>query len=247
MIRVAIDCITMQLSDNSPTDVFSVQQREDPRLFVFEKDVWASYTLLGKSKVGGCGFFTQIACAPLLTTEPLKETRDVREKVFSMRDVEKNWIFFEWLEKGLWCIYNHHPLVIYKVTHPICSDNTLGPIQMNWTWKLSQTGLVLRGGAPPVLPPGSDRYYVFIHSSIYDVYVLTVSIHNLKPMGFTEMPIIAAKCLGKSVVFPCGALYNTMNDQFTISMGIDDRVVAFAQFGRKLLDACITPVQVKLN
>jgi hypothetical protein len=154
-----------------------------------------------------------------------------------MRDTEKNWVFFEH-QGQLWTVYQTQPLV--AMAADATQGGALGPERIVWNWK-APPNVTLRGGAPPVLPgPDADRFYLFVHSSAYDVYLLTIDRYTLRPLACSTTPILSRASQRCRILFPCGALYDAANDSFLLCVGIDDtRIAFFHHLARESLDSCL--------
>lgn len=149
---------------------------------------------------------------------------------------EKNWQFFQ-MDGDLYMIYYVKPFRVYKI-----SKKTFEVIQevQNLPWKFPMS---LRGSAPPVFV--GDKFYMVVHSTDYKMYVLTFDKY-FRILKVTSKPL----CDGHdgtctyNIYFPCGMIYNQMDDTFLISMGINDVKIGLMKFTKSELDSLLDMTMV---
>lgn len=164
---------------------------------------------------------------------------------------EKNWLWFGDFQ---------NPFMLYQASNPHtvgCFDDKFYPLRSYlkyWDsdeWKFGE----IRGGTPPVLVDG--EYWTFFHSSTQwsdrqRRYHMGAYVFEAKPpfsiKRITHKPLLSGSCkdpwhFGKPpVVFPCGCLFE--NDNFLVTMGINDLVSGWIRIPRESLEQKMTRVKV---
>lgn len=198
---------------------------EDPRLFVFQDNLWVSYSD-GNS----------IGIARLDVENNRKFENVIFKKPYKYR-MEKNWVFFE-SDNVLYCIYSINPNAIYRVEGdelvPFHKRNNILPQTM-------------RGGSQPVLHnniwhcfyhghfdhniPGLSRqyymgYYQFAAAPPFDIIGYTGILVSAKPKQYQSRG-----GANHVVIFPSGAIYK--DGKFIVSCGINDAEIGLLEFEEK--------------
>lgn len=147
--------------------------------------------------------------------------------------IQKNWTFFE--EHNIThVLYNVMPLEIYLWDKEKAFYNI---IKRKWSHPLNES-LILRGGCPPIKI--DDLYYVFIHSTNYEIYCMILDCYYFSITKVTKIPIIENRGKKLDIHFPCGAIYD--NKDFIISCGIDDENLALITISKEYIDSLMIDV-----
>jgi predicted GH43/DUF377 family glycosyl hydrolase len=193
---------------------------EDPRLFIFNDDLYLSYCdgyQMGQAKI-----------------DP--ETRQATESFYLDKPVsgrtEKNWTFFQ-SGKKLLSVYNSNPHTIFEM------DGAKHKEIYSHLWKNDWNYGEIRGGTSPILI--GDRFISFFHSSLpislkghqgrqyfMGAYEFE-SVAPYRPIRITKEPIISGEVIDFNiprlsnliyVVFPAGAI--RQDNGWLISYGYND-------------------------
>lgn len=141
--------------------------------------------------------------------------------------LEKNWGFFE--HEGRLCmVYYPSPLVIIEMENNI--DN-LNIVNISETI-CPQLGIGVCGGSPPILHPHEKIYYIFVHKTIikdnYNIWCIAFTKTNDNKWnikGFTKERLNDGN---PSVIsYVNGSIYDKQKDQWILSGGHNDQVLAF--------------------
>ena len=171
--------------------------KEDARFFILKGQLGISYTERGSM---GLSWIVKNTLQPI-------------EMDFSQFPDEKNWVFFE-KDAELYAMRYYKPLEIYKID---IENNEISKV-FTWTWDFP-TEYSLRGGSPPVLY--NNKYYVFLHSAkSYKTFVLVLDSETFAPLEFSKDPILDT--IPSTIQFICGAVCDTINNRWILSLGLDD-------------------------
>lgn len=213
---------------------------EDPRLFIFNDELYLSYTdgyQMGQAKIN-------------------HETREVIESFYldkkGLQQTEKNWIFFEH-EGKLLCLYDIPKQRIFEMNG---ADHTeIHRTSYNHNWKYG----IIRGGTPPI--KYGDNYLSFFHSA-KDVkykgqdgkqYYMGAYLFEAKPpfrpLAITERPLITGEIVDDNiprlsnkifVVFPSGVIRK--GDSHYVSFGYNDYRCRYVEITDDLLQSELKPI-----
>lgn len=248
----------MELHDEivpEPPKRWPREQWEDPRAFVFDGNLFVSM----------CTYINGISWRPRQAIAALSRDLSLFEVVnephwggnhstpSSATKPEKNWTWFTG-EKGTYCIYQLHPLVVYgpgSEDKPDCTSLDSLP----WTHG------TLRGGTNPVAIDG--EFLTFFHSSMpwkdafgrcvmghrRRYYMGAVTISAEPPFRITSItpePLLVGseedprKLEGPPVVFPCGA--KLIENNWLVTMGINDESCGWISIPHEELKAKMVKV-----
>jgi len=209
---------------------------EDPRMFSFKGQLHISYSFWGSESITK---WTDPSCSISIgfTEFTLKndgqfEKGQTYVPAYGDNTVpgkkEKNWTFFEY-GPSLLCLYSVAPLTIFSYNPP---TNMCMPVPC----VKQSINLSLRGGTPPICI--GNKYVTFVHCSDYLVYKL---IFEMTALGFqtthiSKFPIAIGittirDSMGRQyntnkILFPCGAIYDRDQEEYLISMGLNDKLNA---------------------
>lgn len=230
-------------------DVYIDCGKEDPRLFVFNNELYMSYNALvvesntlktvnvmyDKLEFDGNNF-------------AISNDENCKEKLinYGHNNIynsiwEKNWIFFQ--HKGKLCfVYSFLPfLIVDKDNNEIKKQDWRHPMQMTkfiqrstttkyrndrlWFNMFNNTDISfhIRGGCPPVMV--NDTYFFFAHTRAmpevkYNIIVLITDI-DLNVLGYSNILDINID-YPHNILFPTGAIYDTKSSTWFISCGLND-------------------------
>jgi predicted GH43/DUF377 family glycosyl hydrolase len=210
-----------------------LEQREDPRLFWFQGEVWMNYVAWDRKR-----------CAAMAIVRLSEDWRVVEELTTTWGDnwsshvFQKNWAFFERPE-GLTMIY--YPSPIHEVVTIDVNGHGSGHVRENgihWPWGLP------RGGTSPVLHDG--LYWTFFHSRLLNpnarfryfagAYAFSAE-SPYTPKMVTMSPLFAASEEDPNIptlplaVFPCGAVFK--HGEWWVSCGVNDVRCAIVRINHK--------------
>jgi predicted GH43/DUF377 family glycosyl hydrolase len=218
-------------------------KHEDPRLFVYQDDLYCSYT------VGSLSL--QLKKQPFASVGVCKLDKNLKvidnwwfpygnnlsidgsplyPNVERLRGFEKNWTLFEHDSKllGIYCIDPHQVLEfnVKDNSAKLISDTRSA---LNWNYGIP------RGGTPPIRI--DDMYFTFFHSSYryrnpqifpHPVYVMgaygfeTTEPYRIRKIS--KIPILVGDIhdyiCSTAVAFPCGAIYE--DGKWIVSYGHND-------------------------
>lgn len=213
---------------------------EDPRLFIYDNELYLSYT---------DGY--QMAQAKI-NPDTLEAQNSFYIEKPSVSRTEKNWIFFE-ADGKLYCIYNTAPHIIFEMDGKNWTEVVRTNYVNSWRWG------EIRGGTPP--QRYGDYFLSFFHSAVdsrnkgmgsrqyFMGAYLFESQFPFKPVAMTKDPLIAGEDMSPHiprlsnriyVVFPNGK-YRT-DDGWMISFGYNDYQCRFIEIKDALLDDQWVPV-----
>ncbi|MFA9220243.1 MAG: hypothetical protein ACEQSL_03550, partial [Sediminibacterium sp.] len=216
---------------------------EDPRLFIYDDDLYLSYT---------DGY--QMAQAKINPRTLQAEESFYIEKPDAMR-TEKNWIFFEH-EGDLYSVYNTSPHIIFKMNGRKWEKVFTEHWQPKWNYG------EIRGGTPPMLI--GDRYISFFHSAMgvryrsnegrqYFMGAYTFEAKPpFRPISISKEPILCGEIINDDiprlsnsifVVFPSGTIRTEKG--FLVSFGDNDYRCRFAELSNEFLQSNM--VELKEN
>ena len=227
--RLHLDNTTIMDAKVLLTDPFI--HYEDPHLFIYQNNLYVSYSRWGSATISSYNdplSIIQLGFTHVKYTNPGfelgKEYIPPFGNNYTPGKAEKNWGFFE-KNRQLFCLYNISPFTIFKY------DMETNFCRLVRTLK-TQTSISLRGGTPPIYVNGA--FVSFIHCSDYLVYSLQMKFDQTigKLTHISEFSILAAfntfyqdtNCVTRNgILFPCGAVYDTDNKKYIVSMGYNDK------------------------
>ena len=216
--------------------------REDPRLFMHNGEPYIAYIgvmgLIGPTNVLYARLDAQFNVAEIFTPNPNPRY-----------DWEKNWQFFSH-NRELYAVYDFAHHKILKINGNDTQWAYESPTVVPW-----EIQTPIRGGASPVLV--GDEWWCWMHSRSerggYLTYCMGLYTFENKPpfrvKRIVPRPILWADRSthipehGKSVVFPCGAVYN--RDHWYISMGVHDYWTEIHRYDHDEMDRQLIPVDVR--
>lgn len=193
---------------------------EDPRLFIFNDELYLSYTdgyQMAQAKIDP----KTLQAVESFYIEKPEENR-----------TEKNWTFFEY-DRKLYSIYDINSHTIFEMQGSQWEQKYQTPHENFWNYG------ELRGGTSPILHKG--EYIAFFHSAkgelkkgvMHRQYFMGAYTFEAKPpfriTSMTPKPIIAGEYMEPSVprlstkifvVFPAGVIRK--EDKFLVSFGYND-------------------------
>lgn len=210
---------------------------EDPRMFVVGRELYVSYSRWGSETIRDYNEPESIIQIEFTHVKYTDAGFTIRKSYippfgnnYTPGKVEKNWGFFE-KNKELYCLYSISPFVVFKYNMEtnLCTVEKTLAIEAN---------ISLRGGTPPIYVNGF--FVTFIHCSDYFVYVLKMAVDK-KQWSITyvnDFPLLTSlntQCTPtdsvtkNDILFPCGAVYDIIKEQYIISMGYKDKnnVIAY--------------------
>lgn len=220
--------------------------REDPRIFVWKKALYISYSflILNKKSQKHIGQSTcirgvKIKYCKLNDFMPKKEVQidygyNSEKFLDEYKFWEKNWLFFPYFDK-LFVIYSLNPLII------IDSQTCKRKVYHEWVHRQNKIwkNFEIRGGASPILV--KDQYYIFAHTHHnlmkpnYKMILLVLDL-NLNLIGCTDPIYLPIK---NKIVYPSGAIYLSHENMFLITCGIDDEKQALIHISKNEIDNLI--------
>ena len=227
-------------------------RHEDPRLFVFKGKLYMGFaTVHGQYGVASQGLVQLDASYKVKKVwyPNYKNNRSVAIKgdvirevamgVFQTseapRDIEKNWIYFEYNDK-LYFVYwfNPHQIVEMSLRTGDAKLKYQSRFDIGDRWKFGE----IRGGTCPVKK--GNYFYSFFHSSLFmddkdgkrvHMYYAGAYKFEAKPpfkvVAMTNTPLfqgdidVNLNSWGALCVFPCGSILE--NSKWTVSYGYHDR------------------------
>lgn len=222
---------------------------EDPRTFWHDGKAFISYYIWG----GPIGYIP-IMCLTQIVFEsgkwrPLNEDR-ITYRQNGLGASEKNWSFFS-CGKNLKFIYKSDPHLIAQYDKP---SFDLSFTKAEIDWKHGE----IRGGTPPLLVDG--QYWTFFHSSegaSYPRRRYHMGAYSFKQefpheqLSYTPEPLLSASehepfmSWAPVTVFPCGSVYD--NDEWIVSMGVNDCHIGIAKFSHAELKDRVVPITKHLR
>lgn len=218
---------------------------EDPRLFIYNDDLYLSYTdgyQMAQAKIDPQ---TLQAVESFYITKPDKQR------------TEKNWIFFEH-DKELYSVYNTCPHEIFKM------DGANWEKVYSEEWKSGWRHGIIRGGTSPILV--GDKYVSFFHSALgvkhrgiegrqYFMGAYTFeSKPPFRPLSITKEPIIVGEWVDDNiprlsnaifVVFPSGVI--RQENGYLVSFGYNDYRCRYVEITDAELERNMVSVTPKLQ
>lgn len=218
---------------------------EDPRLFIYNDDLYLSYT---------DGY--QMAQARI-NPKTLQAEESFYIKKPDPQRTEKNWVFFEH-DKRLLAVYDSSPHTIFEMN----GADWKKVYEQEWRpeWKYG----TIRGGTPPIKI--GDRYLSFFHSAIgvkhrgmegrqYFMGAYTFEAKPpFRPLSVTRNPIIAGEWVEDGiprlsnaifVVFPSGAIRKEKG--WLVSFGYNDYRCRFIEITDQELESNMIELTPKLQ
>ena len=160
-------------------------------------------------------------------------------------NAEKNWCPIEDTNLFIYSSYNKH--IIFDLINKMKHESK------GISWEFGE----IRGGTPAI--KYKDHYITFMHSSsvinnlnldlqyfyplkyFLGVYKFSMA-HPYKIISHSSRPILEGSFAGKStvgspaVIFPCGAIYDELNENFLITFGINDCASGWVKIPIKEID-----------
>jgi hypothetical protein len=217
--------------------------REDPRLFSFKSQLAISYTVTCAYERNKHGYHVwQRQAYALLNSDFTPRVSDIFINYGNNSDFvttmypffEKNWLFFE-QNSILQVLYTVQPFVILNIGELM---NVEAVTTTAWHHALNMEYGTLRGSTPPVRV--DDMWWVFTHSSLYAVFVVSFSAATLLPISVTTTPMIAAQ----EGAFVCGAIFEVDTQSWFLSVGVNDRAAQIILLPHARILEVLSPVTV---
>jgi len=146
---------------------------------------------------------------------------------------EKNWQYFEHNNK-FYLLYSIQPFIIYEINN---TTFDIIDIVVNYKWN-NFNNFKLRCSTPPIFLNNvfyilSHYYYYKNNIKYYNVIIITFN-ENFKIINYTINPIFDNN---KAIIYyPCGFIYNKIDNNFIISCGIDDKFISIIKINKFILD-----------
>jgi len=200
------------VNDQSQYSIVSLNlKREDPRFFIYNGTPWYSYTYVDKN--------IKVCYSQLNRND--NNYLSICENSIN----EKNWVFFSHLN-ALYVIRYFNPMVIYKIDNLFFRTPLLITRQIDYIDRYQND---IRGGTQPVFING--YYYHIVHTKDYHMVLGrfqftdtdTVSV-NPYVYEYSDSYLLEKKG-NEKIHYPCGLLYDEMNDQLICSYGINDESI----------------------
>ena len=216
---------------------------EDPRLFIFNDELYLSYT---------DGY--QMAQAKI-NPETLQSTESFYIDKPDPKRTEKNWTFFEY-ENELYSLYDPSKMEVFKMKGKSWEVFSRCEFDSPWTWGQ------IRGGTSPVRV--GDNYLTFFHSAVPVVtkgiqgrqYFMGAMLFEgkppFRPIGISRNPIIAGENITEAiprlsnkifVVFPGGVIRR--ESSWVVSFGYNDLQCRFIDISDDYLKNSFVKCSIK--
>jgi len=209
---------------------------EDPRLFIYDNNLYLSYT---------DGY--QMAQAKI-NTETLKAEESFYIRKPNKNRTEKNWTFFEHDGKLL-SIYDLPSMEIFEMNGGDWTEFSKSDKKIEWAYG------EIRGGATPIKV--GDKFICFFHSrttilSGYQYHMGALEFEAAPPFKITRItdrPIISGEEISPAiprlsnkiyVVFPCGVIRE--HDGYAVSFGYNDYECRHVKVDDELLETLLTTI-----
>ncbi len=184
------------------------------------------------------------------------------------QDWEKNWAFFSSgpaaANAELYSVYDtarHTVLHLPDPPHQLGSAFLFSQLPDGQCLTSQWSGGLMRGGASPVLSPDGREFWHFFHGCQpsngssspmrYSLGLLTFdAAPPFRPLRLLRQPLLwpddssAPRGWGKSVVFPCGALFSQSGAEphWLVSYGVHDSAIHIARFSHAALESALSPL-----
>lgn len=216
---------------------------EDPRLFVYNDNLYLSYT---------DGW--QMALAKI-NTEVLQAEESFYLEKPDKKLTEKNWTFFEH-EQKLYCIYDLSKQEIFEVNDRQWTPVYKTPFEHEWKYG------TIRGGTNPVR--FGDNYLTFFHSAFPlrhknrngRQYFMGAILFEAKPpfkvVSISKEPLLTGEWIPESiprlspyifVVFPNGKI--RVGNSWIVSFGYNDYCCRLAEVPDNLLESNLVKIEYR--
>lgn len=213
---------------------------EDPRLFIFNDELYLSYT---------DGY--QMAQAKI-DIDTLQATESFYIDKPNEGTTEKNWTFFEY-DKKLYCIYDLNTMTVFEMNGSKWKE--VSKSEWNGCWSFG----VLRGGTSPVRV--GNNFLTFFHSAL-DIrnrpgrqYFMGALMFEAKPpftpIAISKIPLIAGEHIAEGIprlsnkifaVFPCGQIRKEKS--WAVSFGYNDLQCRYVDISDELLSKSFVKTRV---
>lgn len=224
--------------------------QEDGRLFIYNNQLYLTYTATGRNAETNDNYFTNNPIVCEIT--PNFTVGKIHIPHYKYRQYqEKNWTFFE-NENTLYCNYSIIPHIVLKINLVNDEATVVSGTETRATKDFSY-GCV-RGGTCPILL--NNEYYSFFHyvefHKINDIRNYSVGVFTFEKSypyrikRFSEGAILTydenkrPKEWYINTTFPCGAYIK--NDSWCISYGAYDFSCNLAKFKIDDIEKCLVPV-----
>ncbi len=213
---------------------------EDPRLFVYDGELYLSYTDGWKMAQAKIDPDTLEAVESFYySPQPSKQ--------------EKNWTFFE-SEGKLYSVYDINNHTVLEMNGEKWKKVATTDFSHGWKWGS------LRGGSTPIRM--GDSFISFFHSSkeipggrqyFMGAYTFEAQ-YPFRPISISKEPILTGEWIDESikrlsnkiyVVFPCGAIRK--EDSWIVSFGYNDYQCRHIEVTDELLEENLVSVNLKQN
>jgi predicted GH43/DUF377 family glycosyl hydrolase len=215
-------------------------QAEDPRLFVFNNELFISYMGIGKE-----GYAVGMA---RINTETMQAEDSFYFRKPDLNIPEKNWTFFEHDSK-LYSVYNTAPHTIFEINGKEWTEVYKTNFANDWKYG------ILRGGTPP---QRHGEYFIsFFHSGVDFAksngrptgrqYFMGAYLFEAEPpfniVAISKEPLLAGERIDDSiprmwnklfVIFPNGKFRR--GNSWTVSFGENDYQCRFVEIPDSLLE-----------
>lgn len=142
---------------------------------------------------------------------------------------EKNWQFVE-CKASPYVIYSINPFIVYRLNPSTLEVESL---IKSYTWSCPNLPSKIRCSTVPIWI--NDKFYMLIHDIKYRIYVITFS-ETFDVLQYNPKPICEEFGCKYGIYFACGCIYNSMSNQFIISMGINDKKIAILKVSKSTID-----------
>jgi len=211
---------------------------EDPRLFVYNDELYLSYTdgwNMAQAKINSDTL--KVEESYYYSPQPTKQ--------------EKNWTFFE-ADGKLYSVYDLNNHTIFEMNGKSWTKVATTEFSHGWKWG------TLRGGSTPIRI--GDKFLSFFHSAkdivggkqyFMGAYTFEATF-PFRPISISKEPIIAGEWMDDGikrlsnkiyVVFPNGAIRK--EDSWMVSFGYNDWQCRYIEVKDELLKENMIPVKIK--
>jgi hypothetical protein len=221
-------------------DITIDSNMEDPRLFVYDEKLLVSYNHV---------HFDDKDNIDRVEVKVGEITQDFKIKDYDIHfDIvtkpwEKNWLFFEHGDNGLYMIYQLYPTIIIIDSkghkHIQSWRHQMDMVQKQFIKSFhhisrffnpkdlfyNRYDMEIRGGAHPVLVDGHQ--YLFAHTReqngrLYRMLVVVLRENDMKLYAYTN-PITIPGYEKAKIIYPMGAVFHNNKKTWYVSCGLEDK------------------------